>query len=84
MNFDDLARIVDRWERLDNGCRRWTGTVNSNGCPVVTINGRSRSVKAVLTELLHATGNRPTRVVCHTEGCVHPRHYVRALVSTAS
>lgn len=81
MRFSDLERIVDNWERLENGCRIWNGAINGNGSPVINIDGQCRTVKSVLTRLLYPNGNRPTREVCHTEGCVHPRHYVRSRVN---
>lgn len=74
MTFSDLERIVSQWQRLENGCYIWHGTENSQGSAVININGRCRTVKSVIAELLYTSGNRPTREVCHTERCIHPRH----------
>ncbi len=73
MKFADLIRMVEKWERLPNGCVRWRGTVNQDDVPVIKIDGRLRSVRAVLKEILYGE-IVPEARPCDTPGCLHPRH----------
>ena len=75
--LDEL--IFQRWERLPSGCRRWNGTLSSNGSAVVDVperyGGGQYTVKALLDTYTFGAVEPPPRAVCRTPGCAHPRHH---------
>lgn len=83
LTFEDLVKIVSRWQRHPNGCVTWPGTVNGHGVPVIHLGARVRSVRAVLRETLY--GAWPvTPEPCAMVDCVHPRHDRRRRRSTSA
>lgn len=79
VQIDDL--ILSKWTRLEGGCRQWNGTLSSTGSPVVKIEGRQYSVKALLDFYTYGGGSKPKRRFCGTANCAHPRHIAKPLNS---
>jgi hypothetical protein len=72
----DVNRFWARVEKLDDGCWRWTGAINSDGYGIIEID-RKRTLVHRLSWTLHRGPIPPRLKVCHhcpLHACLNPDH----------
>jgi hypothetical protein len=70
------SRLLARVDRLDSGCWRWTGALNSSGYPVARVAGQLVLVHRVMCALAGKplTTADDSHHTCHHRWCVQPAH----------
>lgn len=85
ISFRDLLRLIDKVDRLPNGCAVWkdSACVNSGKQPVITIQQKTLAVRTVLRRLLSVC--KSDHRACATPLCIHRDHdRVRQLTAASA
>jgi hypothetical protein len=79
----DLAKVLSRGVRAENGCLEWPGHMNAGGYGMVRAvlaDGTIKQMQAHRLTYEHAKGEIPAGLVvrhkCHNPKCIDPEHLV--------